>query len=147
MHESKILTLIKRTRCQRNYSALTIHCSFRNTLNFSPNHDFDTRKKEMLSLVVGEEKICYYTNPIDPDFVMGLASVMRLRWINVGYNPALLSRLAPTMHSLLPGPPWADGMIPINFRGIGSATTFPRADVGGALNQNMPEKCLAHTKK
>lgn len=100
----------------------------------------------MLSLVV-EEKICYYTNPIDPDVVMGLAEMMKLRWINVGYSPALLSLLALPMHTLLPGPPWPDGMIPINFIGIGSVTTFPRADVGGALNQNMPEKCLAHTKK
>lgn len=38
----------------------------------------------MLSPVVGEEKICYYTNPIDPDFVMGLTEAMMLRWINVG---------------------------------------------------------------
>lgn len=101
----------------------------------------------MLSLVVGEETIYYYRNPIDPDFVMGVTEAMKLRWINVGYSPALLSLLALTMHTLLPGPPQADGMIPINFRGTGSVTTFPRADVGGPLNQNMPEKCLAYTKK
>lgn len=101
----------------------------------------------MLSLVVGGETIYYFTTPIDPDLVMGLTEVMKLRWINVGHSPALLSLLALPMHTLLPGPPWADGMVPINFRGIGSVTAFPRADVGGPLNQNMPEKCLAYTKK
>lgn len=65
----------------------------------------------------------------------------------LGYSPALLSLLALTTHTLLPGPPWAGGMVPIHFTGIGSATAFPRADVGGPLNQNMPEKCLAYTKK
>lgn len=64
-----------------------------------------------------------------------------------GLQPSTPEPAGLTMHTLLPGPPWADGMVPINFRGIGSVTTFPRADVGGPLNQNMPEKCLAYTKK
>lgn len=110
---------------------------------------FDTQKKLNKNAVTSKRRrsnrLLHKT--IDPDFVMGLTEAMKLSWVNMGYSPVLLSLLAFTVHVLLPRPPQANRMTPTNFRGIGSVLKFLSADAGGPLNQSMPEKNLAYTKK